>query len=542
MSSTATSHPINTLNVISSQIQNLLNVHVTKFINTGDRIIDNGLTIIIHSCIALIGAYLYTVIINIATYVYNYLRYGRSFETDNPMDIDHCRFDYSKWTTDVIKKYPHYATNIPNLYNNIDRWISANYTETNVLKATSYFGATNGHLANIIISGIEGAYFMPVWKYKNMYNETKYVWVVGYALYSESFKALDDCYNAIYTYAKTSNTNITTTRYIYIPAVDTGRNSNSSGLISIGEVDIHKTFNNIYYDQKQTVIDLLDKFTSGTMYPNNLCTNKCGILLYGPPGTGKTGTISAIANYLQRDIVMVHDLSSDTLKELNRILETSETRNKYVIVFDEFDHILCDNRNEDVQLMKEIKLNKLREHLRDESDDNERKKIQAEIKTLKDSQTSDVGLGELLRFLDGITDQTNRIVVATTNQPDKINERLLRPGRFDLKLELGYCSMQMFCDIVQNVFPNDIARLSELTYTYTLGVETTINFSKSINTDNVVDILQTTIVPMETHIARLLEKHITPLALINTCLVVKSFDELIEKLNVFTPDAFTYIK
>ena len=40
--------------------------------------------------------------------------------------------------------------------------------------------------------------------------------------------------------------------------------------------------------------------------------NKLGILLYGPPGTGKTGTISAIANMLQRDIILVSCASLTT--------------------------------------------------------------------------------------------------------------------------------------------------------------------------------------------------------------------------------------
>ena len=66
----------------------------------------------------------------------------------------------------------------------------------------------------------------------------------------------------------------------------------------------------IYFDEKSHILEWLDKFQQKTMYPKSLCmTNKLGILLYGPAGTGKTGCISAIANKLHRDILIINSLN-----------------------------------------------------------------------------------------------------------------------------------------------------------------------------------------------------------------------------------------
>ncbi len=49
-----------------------------------------------------------------------------------------------------------------------------------------------------------------------------------------------------------------------------------------------------------------------------------------------------------------------------------------------------------------------------------------------------IGLDTILTQLDGIYDDVDRIILATTNNLDKISKPMLRPGRFDLKLELGH--------------------------------------------------------------------------------------------------------
>jgi hypothetical protein len=79
----------------------------------------------------------------------------------------------------------------------------------------------------------------------------------------------------------------------------------------------------------------------------------------------------------------------------------------------------------------------------------ERKEI---LKMMREgrSQPADatIDMAYLLQKLDGLVSADDRIIIATTNNPDKINPALLRPGRFDMKLCLGNCTRKMLADIL----------------------------------------------------------------------------------------------
>lgn len=385
---------------------------------------------------------------------------------------------------------------------------------------------------------------MPIWKYKNKVGEFDYVWVSDDNIYSNDYNALDQCLKAIYAFNKARapvSKQVIEQKICYIYELDLVGNN-----IKVGKMNPKKSFNSLFYDKKDELIHVLDKFITETMYPVGMCDNKLGILLYGPPGTGKTGTITALANYTQRDIVMVKNTTRADLDNLKKFLKDRKLKD-YIIVFDEFDHILCGKPKEGTDYKKEYKIRQLREELlreelRDlpEDDKEERKRIQQEIKDLRenkeDDKTAEIGMGDLLKFLDGVEDQSERLIIATTNYPDKINPLLLRPGRFDLKLELGYCSMQMFCDIAGKIFPDAVERLDELIYLQTIGAEATAEDLKATT----IEITHTRAIPMKTYIATLLEKRITPLNLINSCLKSKSFNDMIAEIESLPPDTFTY--
>ena len=44
----------------------------------------------------------------------------------------------------------------------------------------------------------------------------------------------------------------------------------------------------------------------------------------------------------------------------------------------------------------------------------------------------------LLNVLDGVVDTPGRIVIMTTNHPEALDPALIRPGRIDKKVYLGY--------------------------------------------------------------------------------------------------------
>merc|ERR1719487_2692039 len=49
-----------------------------------------------------------------------------------------------------------------------------------------------------------------------------------------------------------------------------------------------------------------------------------------------------------------------------------------------------------------------------------------------------LNLSGLLNVLDGVVDTPERIVVMTTNHPEMLDPALIRPGRIDQKLLLGF--------------------------------------------------------------------------------------------------------
>jgi SpoVK/Ycf46/Vps4 family AAA+-type ATPase len=83
---------------------------------------------------------------------------------------------------------------------------------------------------------------------------------------------------------------------------------------------------------------------------------------------------------------------------------------------------------------------------------------------------------------------------ATTNNVQNIPEGLKRPGRFDMTIELGYCSKQMFLDICR-AFYEDIEDLSEkhiekLQELLLLNIAPVYLINALIQTDNFEALLQ----------------------------------------------------
>ena len=54
-----------------------------------------------------------------------------------------------------------------------------------------------------------------------------------------------------------------------------------------------------------------------------------------------------------------------------------------------------------------------------------------------------LNLSGLLNVLDGVVDTPERIVVMTTNHPEILDPALIRPGRIDQKLLLGYATRRL---------------------------------------------------------------------------------------------------
>lgn len=53
--------------------------------------------------------------------------------------------------------------------------------------------------------------------------------------------------------------------------------------------------------------------------------------------------------------------------------------------------------------------------------------------------TDSITLSDVLNIIDGVLETPGRILILTSNYPDKLDSALLRPGRIDLKIDFKRC-------------------------------------------------------------------------------------------------------
>merc|ERR1719259_798762 len=154
-----------------------------------------------------------------------------------------------------------------------------------------------------------------------------------------------------------------------------------------------------------------------------------GILLYGPPGTGKTLMARQIGKmlnarepkivngpeildkYVGESEANVRKLFADAEEEERRMRPTSGL---HIIIFDEIDAI-CKARGS----------------------------------VAGNTGGNDTVVNQLLSKIDGVEQLNNILVIGMTNRRDMMDEALLRPGRFEIQVEIALPGRQGRLDILR---------------------------------------------------------------------------------------------
>ena len=255
--------------------------------------------------------------------------------------------------------------------------------------------------------------------------------------------------------------------FLYSPPNDRDDYYNPSRSYSEFRFESGKSFDNVFFPQKEDLMRRLDFFKdSKVWYKNRGIPYTMGLMLYGVPGCGKTSTIKAIANYTQRHIVSVPLNRIKTCKELLSIFY-EEQINHMNIPLSKRLYVLEDI---DCSELKDIVRDRSSES-NDESKDSDQdsgngggindEETQNFLNLLKGPKTKvgdflkekkQLTLAGILEVLDGVMEMDGRMLVITTNYPDRLDAALIRPGRIDVKLEFGRCTNQCLVQMYEHFF------------------------------------------------------------------------------------------
>ncbi len=221
---------------------------------------------------------------------------------------------------------------------------------------------------------------------------------------------------------------------------------------------IYKTnrdFNNIIGDKTKQIYKKVKFFCENKeWYDKKGIPYHLGILLSGIPGSGKSSTIKAIANYTKRHIVNVNIKKLKTVTQLKNLF-----LNENIETFDPHS-----NKKEMIKLPVENRLYILEEiDLLGNIVLDRKNKKEKKQKTENELQIS---LADILTILDGTVETPGRIIVFTSNYPEKLDKALLRGGRMDLLVKFTNCKvseiheyLKFFYDISSEEYSKNYSNL-----------------------------------------------------------------------------------
>ncbi|KAG6610979.1 mitochondrial chaperone BCS1-B [Phytophthora cinnamomi] len=255
-------------------------------------------------------------------------------------------------------------------------------------------------------------------------------------------------------------------RYMYVQAVQEAAkpSGNSEGEENSGKkatpavvykryaLSGEKSFKNLFFDEKPQLLQLLDSFMARSgKFAIKGFPYKLGLLLHGPPGTGKTSLIKAVAQYTKRHIVTISLGKVKTNQELMNALFDLRFAVEGVdlpvnMTFEDVVFVM-----EDIDCAASVVM--AREN-KPEASRRQRKRLSS-----SSSASDKLNLSGLLNVLDGVIDCPGRIVIMTTNHPEKLDPALIRPGRVNKKLMLGYMNSAQVQNMIEYYFATTCTRM-----------------------------------------------------------------------------------
>lgn len=158
-----------------------------------------------------------------------------------------------------------------------------------------------------------------------------------------------------------------------------------------------------------------------------------GYLLHGPPGTGKSSLSFAVAGKFGLKIYVL-SLASKTLTEEGLAGLFEGLPRKCVVLL------------EDVDTVGIARVRKQEEPAGEDADKTAAKKDDS------DSSKKGISFSGLLNAIDGVASHEGRILILTTNHPEKLDPALIRPGRVDMKIQFTLAGKDAIGGLFERMF------------------------------------------------------------------------------------------
>lgn len=327
------------------------------------------------------------------------------------------------------------------------------------------------------------SYTLNSYQLKNVLSE----WVNDYDIYLQKMNNNNLFYLIYDKYEQREKITINDTRFF-----DKNNSRNVPSLVkNVPTFEIHnfvtnKSFHNIFFEGKELLKRKLDMFIKCKDNYERLGQQySLGLLFHGKPGCGKTSTIKAIAKYTNRNVVSISLKQVKTFKELRDIFFTDEYESinlsfdNKIIVFEDIDCMTNIIKDRNYKKNKKIKNSESNSENLDNSEpvidvktiammgainagfNKMNKTISNNVDSIEEE--SNITLSDFLNLMDGVLEQPGRIVIMTSNYPEKIDKALLRFGRIDLKIEFKLCNREIATQIIEFYYNKKISQPLEIT-------------------------------------------------------------------------------
>jgi mitochondrial chaperone BCS1 len=260
------------------------------------------------------------------------------------------------------------------------------------------------------------------------------------------------------------------TRYMYSPftTFDTTLKSHVMSYKRHALSD-SKCFDSMFFPRKTHIVKMVDDFMyKRGKYSKRGFPHKLGILLHGAPGTGKTSFIKSLAEHTGRNIVNVRLSQVATNDQLMNIMYDQTfavAAGSVRLAFASTIFVL-----EDIDAASDVVASKSEEvdatntsHLRESGP------VDKDVQQYIYKEADALNLAGVLNVLDGVVDSPGRIIVMTSNYPEKLDAALIRPGRIDHKILMDYMTGEDACSLVQHYF--DLSLTAQQTQALTEAVD-----------------------------------------------------------------------